>query len=163
MDRLRDRWTSIPLSIPFHSIPFHFDRCCQFIPFHSIPFHSIPRLYIIRKAGLWLVLAELSFGIRRWWWRCLRICPESFSGCHKNLRRAHLVGAGPVYLASSVGFGFTVLPWSSWAYWATTVDVEIMNRIPLLDDFARFPQREVPRLNEMTGRFFVITSAGAGY
>jgi ubiquinol-cytochrome c reductase cytochrome b subunit len=48
---------------------------------------------------------------------------------------------GLALFALVLGFGFTgyLLPWDQRAYWATTVGVEIIDKIPLLGDFfARF-------------------------
>ena len=58
-----------------------------------------------------------------------------------------------------MGFGFTgyLLPWDQRAYWATTVGVEIMDKMPVLGDFlARF-LKGGPIPGQMTlSRFFVI-------
>ncbi len=50
---------------------------------------------------------------------------------------------GLLLFALVMGFGFTgyLLPWDQRAYWATTVGVEIVDKMPVLGDFlARFPQ-----------------------
>jgi len=58
-----------------------------------------------------------------------------------------------------IGFGFTgyLLPWDQRAYWATTVGVEMVDKVPLLGDFlARF-LKGGPTPGQMTlSRFFVI-------
>ena len=58
-----------------------------------------------------------------------------------------------------MGFGFTgyLLPWDQRAYWATTVGVEIMDKMPVIGDFlARF-LKGGPTPGQMTlSRFFVI-------
>ena len=66
---------------------------------------------------------------------------------------------GLALFAIVMGFGFTgyLLPWDQRAYWATTVGVEIMDKMPLLGDFmARF-LKGGPTPGQMTlSRFFVI-------
>jgi ubiquinol-cytochrome c reductase cytochrome b subunit len=66
---------------------------------------------------------------------------------------------GLALFALVLGFGFTgyLLPWDQRAYWATTVGVEIIDKIPLLGDFfARF-LKGGPIPGQMTlSRFFVI-------
>ncbi len=66
---------------------------------------------------------------------------------------------GLALFALVMGFGFTgyLLPWDQRAYWATTVGVEIMDKIPIMGDFlARF-LKGGPTPGQMTlSRFFVI-------
>jgi len=66
---------------------------------------------------------------------------------------------GLALFALVMGFGFTgyLLPWDQRAFWATTVGVEIMDKIPVIGDFlARF-LKGGPIPGQMTlSRFFVI-------
>jgi ubiquinol-cytochrome c reductase cytochrome b subunit len=66
---------------------------------------------------------------------------------------------GLALFAIVLGFGFTgyLLPWDQRAYWATTVGVEIVDKMPILGDFlARF-LKGGPTPGQMTlSRFFVI-------
>jgi len=66
---------------------------------------------------------------------------------------------GLVLFGLVMAFGFTgyLLPWDQRAYWATTVGVEIVDKVPVLGDFmARF-LKGGPTPGQMTlSRFFVI-------
>lgn len=66
---------------------------------------------------------------------------------------------GLALFALVMGFGFTgyLLPWDQRAFWATTVGVEILDKVPVLGDFmARF-LKGGPTPGQMTlSRFFVI-------
>ncbi len=66
---------------------------------------------------------------------------------------------GLALFALVMGFGFTgyLLPWDQRAFWATTVGVEIMDKVPVVGDFmARF-LKGGPTPGQMTlSRFFVI-------
>jgi len=58
-----------------------------------------------------------------------------------------------------MGFGFTgyLLPWDQRAYWATTVGVEIVDKMPVLGDFlARFLKGGATPGQMTLSRFFVI-------
>jgi len=66
---------------------------------------------------------------------------------------------GLALFAIVMGFGFTgyLLPWDQRAYWATTVGVEIMDKMPLLGDFMSRFLKGGPTPGQMTlSRFFVI-------
>ena len=66
---------------------------------------------------------------------------------------------GLALFAIVMGFGFTgyLLPWDQRAYWATTVGVEIMDKMPLLGDFMSRFLKGGPTPGQLTlSRFFVI-------
>jgi ubiquinol-cytochrome c reductase cytochrome b subunit len=79
-------------------------------------------------------------------------------GAYKKPRELIWV-VGLALFALVMGFGFTgyLLPWDQRAFWATTVGVEIMDKIPVIGDFlARF-LKGGPIPGQMTlSRFFVI-------
>ena len=79
-------------------------------------------------------------------------------GAYKKPRELIWV-VGLALFALVMGFGFTgyLLPWDQRAYWATTVGVEIIDKMPVLGDFlARF-LKGGPTPGQMTlSRFFVI-------
>ena len=79
-------------------------------------------------------------------------------GAYKKPRELIWV-VGLALFALVMGFGFTgyLLPWDQRAYWATTVGVEIIDKVPVLGDFlARF-LKGGPTPGQMTlSRFFVI-------
>ncbi|MBI4400695.1 MAG: cytochrome bc complex cytochrome b subunit [Nitrospirae bacterium] len=79
-------------------------------------------------------------------------------GAYKKPRELiWLAGLGLFGLVMAFGFTGYLLPWDQRAYWATTVGVEIMDKIPILGDFlARF-LKGGPTPGQMTlSRFFVI-------
>ena len=66
---------------------------------------------------------------------------------------------GLLLFALVMGFGFTgyLLPWDQRAYWATTVGVEIVDKMPVLGDFlARFLKGGATPGQMTLSRFFVI-------
>jgi ubiquinol-cytochrome c reductase cytochrome b subunit len=79
-------------------------------------------------------------------------------GAYKKPRELIWV-VGLALFALVMAFGFTgyLLPWDQRAFWATTVGVEIMDKIPVIGDFlARF-LKGGPIPGQMTlSRFFVI-------
>jgi len=79
-------------------------------------------------------------------------------GAYKKPRELIWV-VGLALFALVMAFGFTgyLLPWDQRAYWATTVGVEIIDKVPLMGDFlARF-LKGGPTPGQMTlSRFFVI-------
>ena len=79
-------------------------------------------------------------------------------GAYKKPRELiWLVGLGLFGLVMLFGFTGYLLPWDQRAFWATTVGVEIMDKVPLIGDFmARF-LKGGPTPGQMTlSRFFVI-------
>jgi len=79
-------------------------------------------------------------------------------GAYKKPRELIWV-VGLALFALVMAFGFTgyLLPWDQRAYWATTVGVEIIDKVPVIGDFlARF-LKGGPTPGQMTlSRFFVI-------
>jgi len=79
-------------------------------------------------------------------------------GAYKKPRELIWV-VGLALFAIVMTFGFTgyLLPWDQRAYWATTVGVEIIDKVPVIGDFlARF-LKGGPTPGQMTlSRFFVI-------
>ena len=79
-------------------------------------------------------------------------------GAYKKPRELIWV-VGLALFALVMAFGFTgyLLPWDQRAYWATTVGVEIMDKMPLLGDFMSRFLKGGPTPGQMTlSRFFVI-------
>ncbi len=79
-------------------------------------------------------------------------------GAYKKPRELiWVVGLALFGLVMAFGFTGYLLPWDQRAYWATTVGVEIVDKVPLLGDFmARF-LKGGPIPGQMTlSRFFVI-------
>lgn len=67
--------------------------------------------------------------------------------------------AGVILLLIVVGFGFTgyLLPWDQRAFWATTVGVEIVDKVPIAGDFLKRFLLGGPVPGALTlNRFFVI-------
>lgn len=79
-------------------------------------------------------------------------------GAYKKPRELIWV-VGLALFALVMGFGFTgyLLPWDQRAFWATTVGVEIMDKIPVIGDFlARFLKGGAIPGQMTLSRFFVI-------
>lgn len=79
-------------------------------------------------------------------------------GAYKKPRELIWV-VGLALFALVMGFGFTgyLLPWDQRAYWATTVGVEIIDKVPVLGDFlARFLKGGATPGQMTLSRFFVI-------
>jgi ubiquinol-cytochrome c reductase cytochrome b subunit len=67
--------------------------------------------------------------------------------------------AGLVLFMLVLGFGFTgyLLPWDQRSYWATTIGIEIVDKVPLIGDFLGRFLRGGPVPGSLTlSRFFVI-------
>jgi ubiquinol-cytochrome c reductase cytochrome b subunit len=79
-------------------------------------------------------------------------------GAYKKPRElVWLMGLGLFGLVMAFGFTGYLLPWDQRAYWATTVGVEIIDKIPVVGDFLSRFLKGGPTPGQMTlSRFFVI-------
>jgi len=84
--------------------------------------------------------------------RCLlfAICPSFFSGARIKTARTHLAGWVALFAIVWDRLHRLFASVDQRAYWATTVGVEIMDKMPLLGDFmSRFLKESDPRTDDI--------------